>query len=140
MNENIYDIVVLLDGIVLENEVEVFPGICLVPFPQSLGKKGKEIPSYISEWAPAAGGIKYFFNKTQFIIDSSVVFEFNIDQLCQALSLVCNSGIQIATSIQVRIDEEPFSLVSYSGPAVTCKQRDPAKFRLEEAKRYRVFF
>ena len=136
MNENIYDIVVLLDGIVLENEVEVYSGICLVPFPQSLGKKGKEIPRYISEWAPAAGGIKYFFNKTQLIIDSSVVFEFNIDQLCQALSLACNSGIQIATSIQVRIDEEPFSLVSYSGPAVTCKQRDPAKDSdIEEAKR-----
>ena len=136
MTENVCDIVVLLDRIVLENEVEVFQGIRLVPFPSTLGKKGKNIPRYVSEWFPAAGGIKYFFYKTQLIIDSSVVSEFNIDQLCQALSLVCNSGIQIATSIQVRMDEEPFSMVSYSGPAVTCKQRDSAKDSdIEEAKR-----
>ncbi len=41
MNENIYDTLVLLGGIVLENEVEVFPGIHLIPFPSTLGEKGE---------------------------------------------------------------------------------------------------
>ena len=52
----------LLDGIVLETEVEVFPGIRLVPFPPSLGKKGTEIPRYISKWTSTVG-IDYFFSQ-----------------------------------------------------------------------------
>ena len=136
MTENIYDNVVLLNRIVLENEVEIFSGIRLVPFPPTLGKKGENIPRYVSEWSPAAGGIRYFFYKTQLIIDSSVVSEFNIDQLCQALSLACNSGIQIATSIQVKMDEEPFSMVPYTGPSVTYIEHDPVKESdIEEVKR-----
>lgn len=34
--------IALLSGIILEAEIEVFPGMRLVPFPPSLGKK--EIP------------------------------------------------------------------------------------------------
>lgn len=46
----------LLDGIVLQDEVEIFPGIRLVPVLSSLGKREKEIPRYISEWAPKEAG------------------------------------------------------------------------------------
>ena len=139
MTENIYDNVVLLNGIVLKNEVEVFEGIRLVPFPSTLGKKGENIRRFVSEWSSAVGGIRYFFNKIQLITDSSVVSEFNIDQLCQALSLACNSGIQIATIVSVRKDEDPFSLVPYIGPSIPslpCMQRDPVEDSdIEEAKR-----
>ena len=139
MTNNKYDNVVLLNGIVLENDVEFLSGIRLVPFPSTLGKKRKNIPRYVSEWYPAAGGIRYFFNKTQLIIDSSEVSNFNwdhIEQLCQALSLVCNSGIQIVTSITVRMDEDPFSMVPYTGPSVTYMEHDPANDSdIEEAKR-----
>lgn len=136
INHSSFQTFFLLNGIVLENEVEVFQGIRLVPFPSTLGKKRKNIPRYVSDWFPSAGGIEYFFNKTQFIIDSSVVSEFNMDQLCQALSLACNSGIQIATPIQVRIDEEPFSMVPYTGPSVTYMPHDSVKDSdIEEAKR-----
>ena len=135
MTENIYDIVVLLDGIVLENEVEVFSGVHLVPFSPSFGKKGKEIPRYVFEWASTVG-IDYFFHKTQFIISSSASSEFNSEQFLQALSLVCNSGIQIATIVQVRKDEDSFSLVPYTGSTITYRQRDPAKDSdIDEAKR-----
>lgn len=138
MTKNIYDTVVLLDGIVLETEVEVFLGIHLTPFPASLGKKGKEIPRYVSEWASTVG-IDYFFNKTQLIIDSSAVSEFNsdhIEQLCQVLSLACNFGIQIASFVSVRKDEKPFSMVPYTGPPVCYMQHDPVKdSEIEEAKR-----
>ena len=128
--------IALLNGIVLETEIEVFPGIHLVPFPSSLGKRGKEIPRYISERAPAAGGIEYFFHKTQLIIDSSQASEFNSEQFFQALSLACNSAVQIATLLSVRKDEEPFSLVPYAGPTVTHLPRDAAKNSdIEEAKR-----
>ena len=58
--------IALLNGIVLETEVEVFPGIHLVPFPASLGKKGKEIPHYVSKWASTVG-IDYFSDKIQLI-------------------------------------------------------------------------
>ena len=60
----------LLDGIVLQDEVEICPGIRLVPFPSSLGKRGKEIPRYVSTWASTVG-IDYFSHKTQLIIDPS---------------------------------------------------------------------
>ncbi|MXY27345.1 hypothetical protein F4Y59_04165, partial [Candidatus Poribacteria bacterium] len=43
--------IALLNGIVLETEMEVFPGVRLIPFPPSLGKRGKEIPRYVSKWA-----------------------------------------------------------------------------------------
>ena len=139
MSEDIYVYVRLLNGIVLENEVEVSPGIRLVPFPSSLGKKGKEIPRYVSEWSSTAGGIGCFFNKTQLIIDSSAVSKSDsdhIEQLCQALSLACNSGIQIATIVSVRKDEEPFSMVPYTGPSELYMQHDPVKDSdIEEAKR-----
>ncbi len=134
INHSSFQTFFLLNGIVLANEVEVFQGVRLVPFPLTLGKKDKEIPQYVSEFSSV--GINYFFNKTQFIIDSSVVSDFNIDQLCQALSLACNSGIQIATSIQVKMDEEPFSMVPYTGPSVTYMPHDPVKDPdIEEAKR-----
>ena len=106
----------LLDGIVMESEVEVFPGVRLVPLPPSL-KKGTEIPRYISEWASAAGSIGYFFRKTQFIIDFSESSEFNAEQFLQALSLVCNSAVQIATIVPVRKGEDPRSTVPYTGRA-----------------------
>ena len=109
--------IALLNGIVLEAEIEVFPGVRLVPCPASLGKRGKEIPRYISEWASTVG-IDYFFHKTQLIIDPSEAPEFNSEQLCQALSLACNSAVQIATHVSVRKDEEPLSLVPYTGPTV----------------------
>lgn len=134
MAENIYDNVVLLNGIVLENEVEIFPGIRLVPFPSTLGKKRKEIPRYVSEFSSAVG-INYFFHKTQFIISSSASSEFDGKQFLQSLSLACNSGIQIAASIQMRMDEEPFSMVPYAGSTVTYMQHDPVKDSdIEEAK------
>ena len=127
--------IALLKGIRLETEIEVFPGVRLVPFPASLGKRGKEIPRYISKWASTVG-IEYFFHKTQFIIDPSESSGFNGEQFLQALSLACNSGIQIATSISVRKDDDPFSLVPYAGPTVTHLPRDPAKDAdIEEAKR-----
>ena len=127
--------IALLKGIVLEAEIEVFPGVRLVPFPASLGKKGKEIPRYISEWVSTVG-IEYFFRKTQFIIDSSESSGFNGEQFLQALCLACNSGIQIATSISVRKDDDPFSLVPYAGPTVTHLPRHAAKDSdIEEAKR-----
>ena len=128
--------IALFNGIVLETEIEVFSGIRLVPFPSSLGKKGTEIPRYILEWAPAAGGIEYFFHKTQLIIDSSKSSEFNGEQFCQALSLACNSAVQIATVISVRKDENPFSLVPYSRTVPPNLPRDPVKVSdVEEVKR-----
>ena len=128
--------ITLLDGIVLKAEVEVFPGMRLVPFPPSLGKKGMEIPRYVSERVPAAGGIEYFFHKTQLIIDPSESSEFSGDQFCQALSLACNSAVQIATLISVRKDENPFCLVPYSGPTVTHLPREAAKdCDIKETKR-----
>ena len=127
--------IALLDGIMIEAEVEVFPGIRLVPFPPSLGKKGKEIPRYVSEWAPIAGGIEYFFDKTQLIIDPSDASEFNDDQFFQALSLAGNSAVQIATFVSVKKDSDPFSLVPYTGPTVSRLPRDAAKDSdIEEAK------
>ena len=128
--------ITLLDGIVIEAEVEVFPGMRLVPFPPSLGKKGTQIPRYVSERVTAAGGIEYFFNKTQLIIDPSESSEFNGDQFCQALSLACNSAVQIATLVSVRKDENPFCLVPYSGPTVTYLPREAAKdCDIKETKR-----
>lgn len=129
--------ILLLDGIVLQDKVEVFPGIHLVPLPRSLGKKGEKIPRYVSEWAPAARSIDYFFHKTQLIIDPSEAHdESNLDRFCQALSLACNSAVQIATYCSVRKDEEPFSLVPYGGPTVTHMPRDPVKGSdIQEAKR-----
>ena len=139
MTKNIYVYVILLNGIVLENEVEVFQGVRLVPFPSTLGKKRENIPRNVSEWYPAAGSIRYFLNKTQLIIDSSAASDFNcdyIEQLCQALSLSCNSDIQVATTVPVRIDKKPFDMVPYVGPAETLIQHDPVKESdIEEAKR-----
>ena len=127
--------IAVLDGIVLETEIEIFPGVCLVPFPPSLGKRGAEIPRYISDWASTVG-IESFFNKTQLIIDPSESSEFNGEQFCQALSLACNSGIQIATFLSVRKDEEPFSPVTYTGPTCSYSLRDAAKdSNIKEAKR-----
>ncbi len=127
--------IALINGIVLETEIEVFPGIRLVPFPPSLGKRGKEIPRYISEWAPAAGGIQSFFDKTQLIIDFSESSEFNGDRFFQALSLAGNSAVQIATIVSVKKDEEPFKLVPYTGPTHSYLPRDPAKDAdIDEAK------
>ena len=128
--------ILLLDGIVLQDEVEVFPGIRLVPFPPSLGKRGKEIPYYVSERA-STEGIAYFFHKTQLIIDpSEAPNEFDLEQFFQALSLTRNSAVQIATVISVKKDEEPFSLVHYGGPTVTHMPRDPVKSSdIQEAKR-----
>ena len=117
--------IILLKGIVLETEIEVFPGIRLVPF-WRLGKRGKEIPRYVSEWASVAG-IDYFSDKTQLIIDPSKSSEFNGEQFCQALSLAGNSGIQTATSLSVRKDEEPFSPITYTGPTCSYSLRDTAK-------------
>ena len=54
--------IAVLDGIVLETEIEIFPRVCLVPFPPSLGKRGAEIPRYISDWASTVG-MEYFFSK-----------------------------------------------------------------------------
>lgn len=126
--------IALLNGIVFEAKIEVFPGVRLVPFPASLGKKGKEIPRYISEWVSTVG-IEYFFRKTQFIIDPSESSGFNGEQFLQALCLACNSGIQIATSISVRKDDDPFSLVPYAGPTVTHLPQDPVKgTEIEDAK------
>ena len=129
--------ILLLDGIVLQDKVEVFPGIHLVPLPRSLGKKGEKIPRYVSERAPAVEGIEYFFHKTQLIIDPSEAHsEGNRERFCQALSLACNSAVQIATYLSVRKDEEPFSLVPYGGPTVTHMPRDPVKSSdIQEAKR-----
>ena len=128
--------IVLLNGIGLETKIEVFPGVRLVPVLSSLGKKGKEIPRYLSEWAPAAGSIEYFFDKTQLIIDSSASSEFNVEQFCQALSLACNSAVQIATVISVKKDPDPFSLVTYTGSTVSHLLRDATKGSdIQEAKR-----
>ena len=125
----------LLDGIVLEGEVEFIPGVRLVPFPPSLGKKGKEIPRYVSEWASTVG-IDYFFYRTQLITDPSASIKFDREQFCQALSLACNSAVQIATFVPVKKDEDPFSLVPYTGPIHSYLPRDPAKDAdIEEAKR-----
>lgn len=117
----------LLDGIVLQDEVEVFPGIHLVPVLSSLGKREKEIPRYISEWAPKEAGVDYFFDKTQLIIDPSESSKLNGERFCQALSLACNSAVQIATVIPVRKDEDPFSLVPYSRTIPPNLPRDPVK-------------
>ena len=126
----------LLDGIVLQDEVEIFPGIRLVPFPPSLGKRGEKIPRYVSKWASTVG-IDYFSYKTQLIIDPSESHdEFDLEQFCQALSLARNSAVQIATVISVRKDEDPFSLVPYTGPTVSHLTRDATKDSdIEEAKR-----
>ena len=125
----------LLNGIVLESEVQVFPGVRLVPFPLSL-KKGTEIPRYISEWAPAAGGIEYFFRKTQFIIDLSESSGFKAKQFLQALSLACNSAVQIATTVPVRKGEDPRSTVPYTGRPHSCLPPDTVKVSdIEKTKR-----
>lgn len=126
----------LLDRIVLQDEAEICPGIRLVPFPPSLGKRGEEIPRYVSKWASTAG-IEYFFYKTQLIIDPSESHdEFDLEQFCQALSLAGNSAVQIATVISVRKDEDPFSLVPYTGPTVSHLPRDATKDSdIEKAKR-----
>ena len=127
--------IAVLDGIVLETAIEVFPGVCLVPFPPSLGKRGAEIPRYISAWASIVG-IESFFYKTQLIIDASKSSDFYRDQFCQALSLVCNSAVQVATHVSVRKAEQPFSLVPYAGPTLTRLPQDAAKASdIEEAKR-----
>ena len=126
--------IALLNEIMLETEIEVFRGVRLVPFPSSLGKIGKEIPRYVSEWASTVG-IDYFFHKTQFIIDPSESSGFNSEQFLQALSLVCNSAVQIATYFSVRKDEQPFSLVPYTGPTHSYLPRDPVKVSdIEETK------
>ena len=125
----------LLDGIVLKAEVEVFPGVRLVPFPPSLGKKGSEIPRYVSE-AASTVGIRSFFYKTQVIIDSPKSSAFNCGQFCQALSLACNSAVQITPLLSVRKDDGPFSLVPYAGPTVTHLPREATKdCDIKEAKR-----
>ena len=125
----------LLDGIVLRDEVEIFPGIRLVPFPRSLGKRGEKIPRYVSKWASTVG-IDYFFHKTQLAIDPSEASEFNSEQFCQALSLTCNFAVQIATHVSVKKDEKPFTLVPYTGPIHSYLPRDPVKSSdIEEAKR-----
>lgn len=125
----------LLDGIVLESEVEVFPGVHLVPFPPSLGKRGKEIPRYISEWASTVG-IDYFFHKTQLIIDSSASSKFDSERFCQALSLACNSAVQIATFVSVKKNDEPFHLIPYGGSTVSHLPRSATKNSdVEEVKR-----
>lgn len=128
--------IALLNGIGLEIEVEVFPGIRLVPLPPSLGKKGTEIPRYVSKWASTVG-IDYFFHKTQLIIDSSESHdEFDLEQFCQSLSLVCNSAVQIATVVSLKKDEDPFGLVPYTGPTHSHLPRDLAKDSdIKEAKR-----
>lgn len=127
--------IALLNGIVLETEMEVFPGVRLIPFPASLGKKGKAIPRYLSKWVPTVGGIDYFFYKTPLIIDPSESSEFNNERFCQALSLVCNSGIQVLAFRSVRKDEDPFSLVPYAGPTHPYSPRDTVKVSdIEEAK------
>ena len=130
-----FQYILLLDGIVLQDEVEIFSGIRLVPFPRSLGKRGEKIPRYVSERASIVG-IDYFFHKTQLIIDlSESQDEFDLEQFCQALSLACNSGIQIATIISVKKDEYPFGLVPYTGPIHSYLPRDPVKNSdIEEAK------
>lgn len=126
----------LLDGIVLQDEVEIFPGIRLVPFPLSLGKRGEKIPRYVSKWASTVG-IDYFFYKTQLIIDpSESQDEFDLELFCQALSLACNSSAHITIFFSVKRDEDPFSLVPYTGPIHSYSPRDPAKDAdIEEAKR-----
>ena len=133
-NRKHFQQIILLSKMVLETEIEVFPGIRLVPFPP-LGKRGKEIFHYVSKWASTVG-IDYFFDKTQLIIDSSASSEFNGEQFCQALSLACNSGIQIATIVPVGKDEEPFNLVPYTGPIHPYSPRDIVKVSdIEETKR-----
>ena len=127
--------IAVLDGIVLETEIEVFPGVYLVPLPPSLGKKGAEIPRYVSDWASTVG-IESFFHKTQLIIDSCEPSIVDSDRLLQALSLACNSAVQTAIFVSVRKDEEPFSRIPYAGPTMTHLPRDASKDSdIEEAKR-----
>ena len=127
--------IALLSGIVLETEIEAFPGVRLVPFSSSLRKREEKIYRYVSEWATTVG-IDYFFHKTQLIIDPSESHdEFDLGQFCQALSLACNSAVQVATHVSVRKDEEPFNLVPYTGPIYSYLPRDPVKNSdIEEAK------
>ena len=127
--------IAVLDGIVLETEIEVFPGVHLVPLPPSLGKKGAEIPRYVSDWASTVS-IESFFHKTQLIIDSCESSIVDSDRLLQALSLACNSAVQTAIFVSVRKDEEPFSRIPYAGPTMTHLPRDASKDSdIEEAKR-----
>ena len=69
-------------------------------------------------------------------IDPSASSEFNTEQFCQALSLACNSGIQIATFLSVRKDEAPFSPAPYAGPTHSYSLKNAAKnLDIKEAKR-----
>ncbi len=131
-----FEHIVLLDGIILKDEVEVLPGVRLVPCLPSLGRQEKEIPRYVSEWAPLVGGIGCFFDKTRVITDSSMSVQFNLDQFCDTLSLACNSAVQIASYVAVRKDDAPFDLVPYHGSTGTRLPRDATKdSEIEEAKR-----
>ena len=128
--------VALLDGIVLQTEVEVFPGVRLVPFPPL--KRGQEIPLYAAEWISVTGGL-YFLRKTQLLIDCSVVSHFNKEHFHQALCLACNSGVT-AESFPLqrlfRIGKNPLSPVPYKGETLSSGPLDPVEASaIEEAKR-----
>lgn len=128
--------VALLHGIVLQTEVEVFPGVRLVPFPPL--KRGQEIPLYAAEWISVTGGL-YFQRKTQLLIDCSVVPHFNKEHFWQALCLACNSGVTaegFPLQRLLRVGKNPLSPVPYKGETLSSGPLDPVKVSaLEEAKR-----
>ena len=155
--------VVLLDGISLKREIEVFPGIRLVPLPSSI----EDFPHYLSDYVYSTRDINRFFHKTQLIIDCSVspIFfnqlperlvkfqvkvnsidsqKFNVDefpdQFCQMLSLACNFSVQISHYFEFVADDELYNLSVYGGSHISSRETNewpnPAKDSdIEEAKR-----
>lgn len=137
--------VVLLDGISLKKEIEVFPGIRLVSLPSST----EDFPHYLSDYVYTTGDIKKFFHKTQLIIDCSVSPIFfnqlpertikfqvkvnnkdsrilNIDefpnQFCQALSLACNFSVQISDEFKFVAIDELFNFSALGGSPISSRE------------------
>lgn len=124
----------LLEGIRIETEIQILEGIRLVPLPPSTD----ELPNYLPcDFFISGVSEGSFIGKTILIIDASVspifhkptpelfqeVFQvkvgenflnFKVDDFyqvfCQALSIACNSAVQILLEWRLLAEDEPFNL------------------------------
>ena len=127
----------LLEGIRVEEEIQVFEGMRIAPLPSSTS----ELPHYLPPNLLTPGRSVDFLGKTLLVINASIspifckpflpeVFLENFqvevtggkfpnfkngdfyEKFCQALSLTCNSAVQIALQWQFLAEHELFNLTS----------------------------
>ena len=162
----------LLEGIYVEKEIQIFDGVRLVPPPDSLSELSEKFNFTVSEWQltpllektllvvdasvspifhkPNPGG--YYSGSTFRVKEDSGKFpDFNASEihnddfymeLCQPLSLACNSAVQIPLQWRFLEKDEIFNLIpgrTKSTPLGRINQSESSvevgESQIEEAKR-----